>query len=455
LVKENIMKAPGATIGKFITDILGIATSRQKLEHHLRLPIYANSLYILTNNAVTYLAGFVFWIIAARLYAAEAVGLASAALSAVSLIALISLLGLNFSLIRFLAGSGEKSVDLINTSLTIGGLVAAAIAAVFLLGAGVWSPALHFISRSGIFFAVFVIFSMATTILRLLHHTFIARRHAGYTAWQGAIANILKILLVVVLSFLFDAFGIFSSWSLAAVAAVGISILFFLPRVQLGYRPVPVIKWRMGKKIFRFSFLNYISALLWDAMSFLLPIIVVNVLGAEQNAYFYIAWTFGGLLRAIPMSTSLSLFAEGSSNSKQLATDVRRSLKMILVLLLPAIIVVLLVGDKILLLFGQSYSQYGTKLLWLLAVAALPISVNFIYISIKRVQKKLLGVLLLTAFVAIVTLALSYVLLPRYGLLGTGIAWLTAQGTGAVIILANWIRRRRILPDISTFPYPG
>ena len=34
-----------------------------------------------------------------------------------------------------------------------------------------------------------------------------------------------------------------------------------------------------------------------------------------------------------------------------------------------------------------------------------------------------------SAFIAIVTLGLSYVLLPRIGIIGAGIAWLASQGT--------------------------
>ena len=430
-----------SSISKLINDIIGVATSRQKLESHLRVPLYANSLYVLTNSVVTAVAGFIFWLIAARLYSAADVGLGSAAISAMSLLALVSLLGLNFSIIRFLASSGEKSGDLINTCLTIGGLAAVATAAIFLLGIRIWSPALLFMSQSGIYFASFIIFTVAFTIMSLLNHTFIAERHAGYTASQGAIFSLLKVGLVAVLAIFFGSFGIFSSWGIATVAAIAISTLIFLPRIQAGYRPVPVIRGKMVNEIFHFSFLNYFSHMLWDAPTFILPIIVENILGAEQNAYFYVAWAFGGILRAIPMSTSLSLLAEGSYNKEPLGTNIHRSLKIMLVLLLPTIVVVLVVGDKLLLLFGQAYSQYGTKLLWLMAIAALPISVNFTYISVKRVEKKLMGVLLLTGFVAIVTLALSYVLLPRLGLLGAGVAWLTGQGIAAVIILANYYKR--------------
>ncbi len=128
----------------------------------------------------------------------------------------------------------------------------------------------------------------------------------------------------------------------------------------------------------------------------------------------------------------------------------QRSVKISLVLLLPGIAIFLVLGDKFLLLFGPTYSRYGTQLLWLMSIAALPMSVNAIYISIKRIEKKLAGVLALTIFTAGATLVLSYVLLPGMGLVGAGIAWLAAQSAAAIYILAGWIWRRRVLPDIDT-----
>jgi O-antigen/teichoic acid export membrane protein len=445
-------KLQNSYLTKLIKDILGLATSPRRLVNTLHMPLYANSLFLLINNVAMAAVGFVFWILAARFYTAEAVGLGSAAISAMTLLSAISLIGLNFGVVRFLAGSGKKAPELINTCFTIGGVVSAVAAVVFLLGVGVWSPALHFISNNGVYFISFVIFTVACITLSLSNYTFIAERHTGYVAMQGISVSLLKVILIVALARFWSSFSISSSWGLSALFVAAVSILILQPRIRPGYRFIPVIKKEMVKTVFRYSFINYVSDLLWQAPSYILPIMVVNLQSAEQNAYFYIAWTFGMILRAIPTSTSLSLFAEGSYNQEQLVANVNRSIKITLVLLLPAIAIILLLGDKLLLLFGPEYSKNGTKLLWLMAIAGFPVSVNFIYISIKRVEKKLKGVLLLTAFTAVVTLVLSYVLLPKSGLPGVGIAWLVAQGTAAVVICASWIRKRRIVPDIRSTP---
>ena len=182
-----------------------------------------------------------------------------------------------------------------------------------------------------------------------------------------------------------------------------------------------------------FSLANYGASLFRAVPGLILPLMVVNLLGAESNAYFYIGWATGSVLFMIPMVVSFSLFVEGSHSSEQLKRDTRRSFKLILLLLVPAIIIVFLLGDKILALFGAAYSENATRLLWVLAASALPVSINHVYLSIKRVEMRMKSVIRLVVFTAFVTLALSYFLLPQMGILGAGVAWLIGQGVVAVI----------------------
>ena len=112
------------------------------------------------------------------------------------------------------------------------------------------------------------------------------------------------------------------------------------------------------------------------------------------------------------------------------------------VLLLPAVILVLAFADKMLLLFGSTYSVSATALLRILALASIPTAINTIFIAVKRVQKDLKALVSLTAFVAVVTLALAFVLIPRIGIEGAGIGWLVGQ-TGAALVVVGWSMRQR------------
>ena len=103
-----------AELRKLWDDVLAIVHSHYKIKSLLRIPLYLNAAYLMLANLANALFGFVFWIIAARLYTAEAVGVASAILSAASLLTMLSSLGLGYGLIRFLKSSNNPTI-LINS----------------------------------------------------------------------------------------------------------------------------------------------------------------------------------------------------------------------------------------------------------------------------------------------------------------------------------------------------
>lgn len=419
----------------------GVLTSKRGLNGLYGVSLYRNTLYLILNSGALAATGFFFWIVAARLYPVEAVGLASAAISAMGLLALISTLGLDYGLIRFMPGSSEKAGEIINSCFTVAVVISIALAFIFLAGLSIWSPALLPIRGHPVFFTAFVVFTVAATLNTFAQRSFIAERKAGWALSQGLIFGLLRFILLIILVTFFETFGIFASWGIAISLAVAIGVLIFLPRVEVGYRPFPMVRKEVINDLMHFSLANYAANLLWTIPGLILPLIVVNMLGAEKNAYFYIGWAVGSILIFIPTATSLSLFAEGSHAEEQLGQEVKKSLKFILLILIPAILILLLLGDKILLLFGEAYSQNATRLLWIVALSALPLSINQVYFSIRRVEKRMKGVIGLSACIAIVTLALSYILLPQMGIIGAGISWLIAQSLVAVVIVYRFWRR--------------
>ncbi len=432
-----------------LTEVVKIATSRERLKQLFRVSLYSNALYLMTANAVNALLGFVFWMIATKFYSAEDVGLASAAISAVSLLAMLASLGLGYGLIRFLPQSGKNASSMINSCLTLGSLASVVSAVIFLGGLGFWSPALLFIRDNIVYLAAFLLFALASTLLILTDETFIAERRAGFVLAKGLIFNLLRLPLPILLAAFFHSFGIFASWGISLGVALLFSVFFLLPRAQPGYRPFIAINRRIVNDILHFSFANYLSVFFWAAPNFVLPIMMVNLLGAEPNAYFYIAWATGGILTMIPTAVSTSLFAEGSYEEKKLGLNIQRSLKMVFLILAPAVILIVAFADKLLLLFGSSYSENATTLLRILSISSLPLAINIIYLAIKRVEKKLKIIIGLTAFVATVTLGLTYFLLPHMGINGAGIAWLISQGIVALVIVASWFKRRQATMKVN------
>lgn len=388
------------------------------------------------NTAVMALLGFFFWMVVARFYTEAEVGFGSAIISAISLIAIISLVGLNTSLIRFLPHA-DKPQELINSCYTLSGLVSLIVASVFIASLGLWSPALAFVSQNAIFTAASIIFALLWTLSSLVDSTFIARRRAAFVLSKNAIYSVLKIPLPILFVLLFHSFGIVASWGIAIAIALAISISLFLPKVQNPYKPVPTLKLGLIKNMWRYSGGNYLTNLLASSPALILPLMVVNFLGAEQNAYFYIAWAIASLLFAIPAAVSQSLFAEGSHFEDKLRKNVTRALKFTFLLLAPAVTLLILVGKWLLLLFGQSYSLNALPLLWILSLASLPLAINHIYTSILRVKSRIKELMAIWGFMAISVLLASYLIMPATGIIGIGYAWLGAQAAVAIYVLAR------------------
>ena len=80
------MKLSNSQLPKLATDLVKIATSKESLRQLWGIRLYSNTFYLMLTSAATSLLGFAFWIIVARFYLPEAVGLASAMIAAVGLV---------------------------------------------------------------------------------------------------------------------------------------------------------------------------------------------------------------------------------------------------------------------------------------------------------------------------------------------------------------------------------
>ena len=413
-----------------------------QLKRHLEDPLYRNSLLLMATTAVTAGLGFFFWMIVARYYTEYEVGVAAAIISAVKLLALISTLGMDIALIRFLPKAREPG-EMINSCFTVCGIVALAVSGIFIVGLDLWSPAIVFVRENAMFLLAFILFAVGWPLSAIMDSIFIAKRRAEFALAKNTIFSLLKIPLPIILVLFFHAFGIVSSWGVAIGIALIISLFLFLPRVQRPYKPALRINLDIIKDIWKYSAGNYFVSIFSTAPSLVLPIIIVNLVSAEQTAYFYVAWMISSLLLAIPLAVSTSLFAEGVHSEEELAANARRSLRFILLLLVPAIALLVLLGKWLLLLFGEGYSSNGLTLLWILGFSSLFAGVNSIYYTVLRVRDRIGELLMIRALTAITVLVASSLIAPTVGIVGIGYAWIGAQGLTSIYVLLRFRVRSR------------
>jgi O-antigen/teichoic acid export membrane protein len=395
----------------------------------------------MANTVVTTGLGFFFWMIVARFYHDADVGLGVAIISAMGLLASLSKLGFDVGLIRFLS-KAEKPVELINSCLTIPVVVSLFIAVVFVIGVNIWSPALTLIRENVIFAVAFILFTVFFTLSSITDSIFIAKRRAGFVLSKNTIISLLKIALLFILVLFFRAFGIVSSLGIATTITVIIYLLIALPRVQSGYKPMFKIDPSVIRDVRRYSISNYVIGLLGAAPGLILPILIVNRLGAENNAYYYMSSMIAGLLFIIPSAVSQSLFAEGSHFEDQLERNVRRSYKFIFILLIPAVLILLLCGKWLLMAFGPDYSENGLLLLRVLAISSVFTGINSVYTTVLLVKRRLGELIALVSFTSVSSLVAIYFLTPTTGIVGVGYAMMAANGiiSAYVIIVLKRLR---------------
>jgi O-antigen/teichoic acid export membrane protein len=280
---------------------------------------------------------------------------------------------------------------------------------------------------------------MLSTLSTLTDSIFIARRNAGYMFSKNTLFSLLKIVIVIVLAIFLHTFGVVVSWGIAYGIAITLSLFLFLPRIVEGYKPVPNLDTKQLKGMGRYSGFSYLDSLLSGAPATILPLMVLNLLGTESNAYFYAVWMIASLLSAIPYSVSQSLFAEGSHSEASFKENVTRSIKFTFLFLVPVVVVLLVAAKWLLLAFGEGYAANGLTLLWILMLASLPRGINFIYVSLLRVQGRLMELVIIRSFITVSVLALCFIMLPVHGIISIGYVWLAVQGVLAIVLTARLV----------------
>ncbi len=391
------------------------AKTKQLISHFANDSLYRNSLYLILSTAVMSFFGFFFWVINAKLYSTEQIGLATALISLTALLNGFSLLGLNAGLVRFLPLHPNRD-ELISTVLTLVGVVSIIITAFYVGFINIFSPSLLFIKTDLFFAFFFTIFVALSAINMMTDSIFLALKTTKYIFIYNSLYSITRLLLPVLLVS-FGAMGIFLAHSFGVIICLFLTLYFLYTKFKYTFKFT--IHLNIIQEIGKFSFGNYFANFIGGLPSALFPLIILNQLGAKASAYYYMDMMIVGLLYMVPISISQSLFAESSHEEHKLKEFIIKSLKLNALLLIPAIVVILIAGKYVLLVFGKDYSIEGVGFLNLMALSSLTVPFNYILGVYFKILKKTKYITIVAAIGAVVTLTSSYVLL-HYGLLGIG-----------------------------------
>lgn len=422
--------------------MIHVIAQLKNLYNLVKDPLYLNSFYILLTYMLSAFFGFIFWIVAAKLYSPQEVGIATALISSMSLVVLLSKVGLDFSIIRYFPISDKNTVY--STSIVVTMIFSLIFGLIFILGADIFSPELKSIYtvESMVLLLIFII---ANAIANLAGIAFVALRRSEYYLIQNFLVGS-KIIFLFPLGFL-GAFGIFDSVGISFIIA---SIFSCSLIAKSGIKQIITLDKKFLVDSFHFSLGNYLVGLFQTAPNLILPIMVLNVLGADAAAYYYIAFSIAFILFIIPNAISMSLFVEGSNGESLLKSTIKSSIA-IYAALIPTIIALYIFGDIILGMIGKEYSENGFELFRIMIFTSLFLAVVYVYSSVKRVQNKVRELTLLNGLIFFLLIALAHIFMINYGIVGIGYAWVVSYFIGVLLIGIDTILKRVSLNNKTSY----
>lgn len=403
--------------------------------------LLANSINLMASAGFTALFGFVFWLAVAHGFKADTVGVATTLLSVSSLISLLGLAGFDTILVRFLSHSKYRN-DHINGGLIISGSATTVISVAFCFVAPYISPHLAILRSHPLYAIVFVAATIFGTWNIVTNAALVAYRRTAFVVGVNIIFSAIKMLL----PFVFHGGGPMTIFVFAGVAQIIGVVLSISALVRyFDYAPSWRVRVDVLKKLRRYGLSVYAAHLLNLLPDSLLPLIVINKLGAAAAAYFYISFTVVNLLYTIAFATTQSLLAEASHDEANALSHSWRSIKIITTLLVPASVILFVGCPYVLVLFGHGYSHGATSLLRIFILSSLVVMLYAVLGTMFKLHHKLRAIVTMNAVNAVVIVGASFFTARHYGLNAIGWAWLAGNVASVAVGLyfaRSWFSRR-------------
>lgn len=400
----------------------------------LRDPLYHSGYALIANVVGTTVVGLGFWAIAAHLYSSQRVGQASALVAAIVVVSCFAQLNLNNTLPRFLPQAGRWAGRLIGYGYAASSAAALVIGLAFVLVLPRLSPHWQFLGSSLLLKVAFVIATVVWGVFALQDNALLALKRPVMVPVENMVYGVAKLLILLGIASLLPETGVFIAWIVPlAINVPAVNWLIFRRYIK-HWRPATAVSTVRPRDIIQFTWVDYVGNLFNQTAGNLLPLLVLTALGAAANASFYIAWTITTGLNLVAISFATSLLVEGSANPRRLGELTRGVVGRSLIVTVGGAAVFGLGARLILSIYGHGYAVHASLLLGLLATGSVFYGLLAVVFSVDRIVSRVGRATLTRLVQAILILGGSWMLLPRMGIDGVGVAWL---GANLVVALAR------------------
>lgn len=403
--------------------------------------LLSNAGSLVSSNALTMGLGFVYWWVAARLFPSSAVGIASAAISAMMLLSNVAALGLGTFLIGELPRQRDQAAALIVTALFTASAAGVTLGLLFALLSPYISHELGILAASSLNILLFSLGVALSTAMIVLDQAMIGLLQSNYQLQRNGLFAIAKIILLPIATFTLleqQSLAIYTTWSIGILCSLAV-FRRFSPSIH-GRLTECLPRWRLLRRIGPAALMHHFFNLSMQAPGLVLPLIVTSLLSASQNASFYIAWTFTIFLSTVTISLATVLYAIGASEPELLAQKMRHTLKLSFGAVLIGSSLLFVGADIILGLFGPTYVEQASWCLRILALGAFPQIIRQHYIAVQRINGRLGSAMPSMLFVTVFRVLSALVGTYFAGLTGLAIGWLVAGCLEALISMPTVLR---------------
>lgn len=412
-------------------------------------PVHRDGLALVLSSALTSGVGLLYWVLAARLFPPDVLGINQVAISTMMFLGGIAQLNMTYALLRFVPVAGWAARRVVLGGYVVGAGMAAVVGAGFALGAQVWAPQLVAEFGAGRLLVFFVLATPVWSIFVIQDYVLTGIRRATVVPGENFVFSLLKILLLLVATVLVVPGGIAVSWAVAtALVVVPINVWMLLRAVprfgrasavsftDTAFEPVTV------SAVARFVRADYAGGVFWQAALFGIPLLVLARLGAGAAAAYAVVWTITQSLYLVSSGMSQSMVAHSASDPDGLDAARRAMVRRAMVLVAPASVVLAVGAPLILALFGRHYADYGSGALRWTALSAIPNVVTASTVGAARVRRRMGVLFAVPAGISVIVIVVSWELMPVLGITAVGISWLVAQvlmAVGILVATAPWL----------------
>lgn len=401
--------------------------------------LLAGSAALVVGAGVQALGGALFWLVAARTADAEAVGRATALFTSTLFVAFLAGLGLQVSLARFAPVRDHDSHATFSWAVLATVIASTVVAGIYLLvvdtaatdALGTW----HGAGGPGLF-AVAAVGAALTLIVDV---RWMAVRRWRLVLGRIVIVALTRFPLLALSSGDGDTIALFAAATLplAATGIIGAAGIRRVTGAGHRLRPIP----STARAAVRYSMVNYLSTLAYQAPQFVLPVIVLLSVDADTNAAFYVAWGITALAMYLPMAIGQALLAEGGKDGAELRDQVRVALVLTTCLMGVATVVAGVGREVLVTVYGDDYAD-GARILPLLVAACVPWAVTSVFLSEARVRHAHRATVTISIVLTAGILVPALILVPRDGLDGATIAFAVGNCAAALCALVAHHRMR-------------